>query len=381
MQRWLACLFVFATVSAAAETSEVQTTLEDRRDVAVTAYNSGLALVRDVRAVTLPTGEVRLRFADVAQRIRPETVGLRTNGGTGVATVLEQNYEYDLISPSKLLEKFVGRGVRLVNFDKKTGFTSVDAELLSVNDGPVYRIGGEIHLNHPGTVAVPELPANLVARPSLVWLVNNSQANPTLELTYLTDGVAWSADYVATFDAKRGRLDLNGWVTLNNTSGATYTSAKLKLVAGDVNLVPRERKLVERFSYDINGDGAAEMMMPKEESFGEYHLYTLARRTTIKENQTKQVALLSAAEVACSKRYEFRGKRAVLLHPDAPASPGDGRRTRRGLSGSSATRRPITSASRFQPARCGSTKPTRMAPFSSRARTRSSTRPKTKRWN
>lgn len=302
--------FVIAMLGlAAASFGEArETTLDDRTAVAITAYNNGLALVRETRRLELPRGEVQLRFSDVAQHIRPETVSLRSLSRPGSVLVLEQNYEYDLLSPAKLMEKFVGKQVRLVNFYDQVGFESVDATLLSVNQGPIYRVGDEIFLGHPGQVVLPEIPENLIAKPSLIWHLDNDALEQELEATYLTNGVSWKADYVVTLDGDSGSLDLPGWVTLNNQSGATYENARLKLVAGDVNVVPD----FEYRSYDRmaakNGAVMAEEQFASQEAFAEYHLYTMPRPTTLKQNQSKQLALLSADGVTSTKRYEYRGQ-------------------------------------------------------------------------
>ena len=301
-------LALLVAMAAAAYTQPpvAETTVADQVDVAVTAYNNGLALVRDARKLSLPEGELHLKFMDVAEQIRPETVSLRSVAAPGSVTIFEQNYEYDLISPAKLMEKYVGKQVKLVNFSTEIGFTEVAAELLSNNQGPIYQVGDEIFLGHPGHVVLPEIPDNLIAKPSLIWLIDNQQAGQHLEVTYLTNGVSWKADYVITLARDDQSLDVAGWVTMDNGSGATFTNAKLKLVAGDVNVVRSERR---RAGYG----GAAvmevhDMVMPEEEAFAEYHLYTMPRRTTIKQNQSKQLALLSAAGVACHKKYEFRGQ-------------------------------------------------------------------------
>ncbi len=283
-----------------------QTDVTQQTDIAVTAYNSGIALVRDVRKLDLPQGEVELKFMDVAQQIRPETVGLRSLAQAGSVVILEQNYEYDLISPEKLMEKYIGKEVKLINFSNEIGFYEKTAELLSINQGPVYRVEGQIFLGHPGNVVVPEIPDNLIAKPSLIWHLNNTLGVQQLEATYITNGVSWRADYVLTLARTDTALDIAGWVTMDNQSGATYENARLKLVAGDVNIAPpqvaakgmRERTLAM---------SAPAPEMAREETFAEYHLYTIPRRTTIKQNQSKQVALLSGAGVQCEKRYEFRG--------------------------------------------------------------------------
>ena len=296
---------------------ELTTTMDDQRDIALTAYNNGLGLVRDTREIELPTGELLLQFRDVAEQIRPETVSLRSLSDEGSLTILEQNYEYDLISPEKLMEKYVGQTVRLVNFSTELGFQEVTAELMSVNNGPIYEIDGEIYLGHPGTVVLPEIPENLIAKPSLIWTVDNAASDQTIEATYLTNGISWKADYVVTLARDETSLDLAGWVTMNNNSGATYENALLKLVAGDVNIVQDEMD-VAKFQRMEMAAQAMPAPMPTQEAFAEYHLYTMPRRTTIKQNQSKQLALLQAEGVAVEKKYEFRGQLHYYSQPMQP---------------------------------------------------------------
>jgi hypothetical protein len=288
------------------------TTLEDQTDVAVTAYNNGRALVRDVRHLTLPDGESQLRFSGVASLIQPETVGLRSLSDAGSIIVLEQNYEYDLISPEKLMEKYVGEEVTIRTYSDGQWIDEKQATLLSTNNGAVYEVEDQIYLGYPGTVIVPRVPDNLIAKPSLIWTINNDQNDQTIEATYLTGGISWKADYVLNLDRNDKRLDISGWVTMNNQSGATYENAKLKLVAGDVNIVQ------DRMAGRGGGGGGGMVMaasMPQEETFAEYHLYTMPRRTTIKQNQSKQLALLSASGVDAHKEYEYRGQQNYFFHP------------------------------------------------------------------
>jgi hypothetical protein len=308
------------TVSNAAEpTADARTGLENQTEVAVTIYNSNLGLVRDRRTVTLPTGELRLQFADVAQQIKPETVSLESIGAPGSVRVLEQNYEFDLISPEKLMEKYVGKKVKLVNFSTEVNLPNpTEAELLSINGGAVYRVNNEIFLGYPGQVVLPEIPENLIAKPSLVWLLQNDQAEQTIEATYLTQGMRWNADYVAVYSEDAGRMSLKGWVTLVNESGAQYTNAKLKLVAGEVNITQPPISL----GMPVVADAAVQDYFATppmhEEAFGEYHLYRLERPTTIKQNQSKQVSLLTAPSVGVEKMYEFRGDLSFYSQPIPP---------------------------------------------------------------
>lgn len=309
------------TIRGGAGYEAMATSLADQTDIAVTVYNNNLALVRDRRDIKLVSGEVSLTFMDVAQQIMPETVSLSSLSEPGSIRILEQNYEYDLMSPAKLMEKYVGKGVRLVNFSTEVGFTEVDAVLLSVNQGPIYQVENEIFLGHPGTVVLPEIPANLIAKPSLVWLLENGAGDQEVEVTYLTHGMSWRADYVLTYDEGEGSMDVAAWVTLNNQSGAPYVNARLKVVAGEVNIVRRGG------GYGLDGRLGKRMMAMaeaapmQEESFAEYHLYTLPRRTTIKENQSKQVSLFTASSVSVKKVYEYRGNVSYYNQKMPPQLP------------------------------------------------------------
>lgn len=298
-----------------------ESTLADQTDVSITAYNTNRALVRDRRTIKLLPGEVNLKFMDVAAQIMPETVSMKSVSNPGALSILEQNYEYDLMTQHSLLQKYVGRDVRLINKSTDVNFIEERATLLSNNDGPIYQIGEDIYLGHPGSVVLPEIPEELIAKPSLIWLLNNGGTDHEVEVTYLTNGVSWKADYVATLSKDEKSIELEGWVTLTNESGTQYTNAQLKLVAGDVNMVaPMPMAKMAR------GGAAMEMMAMdaaapmQQEAFGEYHLYTLPRRTTIKQNQTKQVSLLHANGAGVTKVYEFRGQGYYYTQP-FPSQP------------------------------------------------------------
>lgn len=295
-----------------------ETTLKDQTDIAVTVYNGNLALVRDRRKVSLYPGNVTLRFADVAQQVRPETVSLQSVLDPGKLSILEQNYEYDLMSPAKLMEKYVGKKVKLVNLSTEVTFGEAEAELLSVNEGPVYKVGNDIYLGYPGQVVLPEIPENLIAKPSLIWLLDNDGTDHEIEVTYLTGGIDWRADYVITLAKDDASMDLLGWVTLNNQSGAAYTNAQLKVVAGELNVAPQPERMARKM---VRGEMAMAAPPPapmQEEAFAEYHLYTLPRRTTIKENQSKQVNLLTASGIKTKKVYELRGREDYYFCPVPP---------------------------------------------------------------
>lgn len=308
MRSLIGCLLTLTlSTPLLAELSTASSTIADQKDVAVTIYNNGLALVRDTRDVKLPSGEVSLQFMDVAQQVQPQTVGLRSTSAPGSVAILEQNYEYDLISPSKLMEKFVGKRVKLINFSNEVNFEQMEADLLSVNEGPVYKVNNEIYLGYPGNVVLPEIPENLIAKPSLIWLLANQGTDQTLQVNYLTNGISWTADYVVTLAKDEKSLDVSGWVTLDNQSGATFTNAQLKLVAGDVNIAQPPPMQMGKVMRGV-AEAAMAPPMPQEEAFAEYHLYTMPRRTTIKQNQSKQLALLSGSGIQCAKKYEYRGQ-------------------------------------------------------------------------
>ena len=282
-------------------------TAADRTSVAVTVYNQNLALVRETRNLNLgQTGVGTLRFMDVPSKINPRTVHVQPLAASGPA-VLEQNYEYDLISPEKLMEKYVGRDVEIVEQADDLTNRTVKATLLATNGGPVYRIGDRIVIGQGGKVTLPDLPADLVARPTLVWTLDVPKAGPApAEVSYLTDGMNWSADYVAVVDADDRKAGLSGWVTIDNHSGATFTDATLKLVAGDVRRVAPQQLM----DYEAQGKVmrmASSAPQFQEESFFEYHLYTLDRKTTVKDNQTKQLSLFTAPSVPVTKRLLLTG--------------------------------------------------------------------------
>lgn len=287
---------------------ETRSTLNDQESVAVTIYNGDLALIKDVRKVQLKKGLNAIALRDVSAQIRPETALLRSINAIGSLSLLEQNFDYDLLSPAKMLEKYVGKTVTVIKTNPATGAeTSEKATVLSANNGIVMKIGNRIETGMPGRIVYDDLPENLRDRPTLITQVNNQVTETqTVELSYLTGGLGWKADYVAELNAKEDRLDLSGWVTLNNTSGASYKNAKLQLVAGDVNRVQDQmRTMAKSMRGDMMMAEAAAPMA--EEGLLEYHLYRLDRPTTIAENQTKQVALLSASSIPTQKSLLLRG--------------------------------------------------------------------------
>ena len=289
---------------AAPSAPSASVTAEHQKEVALTIYNGNLGLVKDIREVALPPGAHEVKFMDVAAQIDPTTVHLKSLTDAGGLRILEQNYEYDLLNPQKLLEKFVGKTVKLMVGDG----TLVDAVLLSTNGGPIYRINGQIYLGHHGRVILPDLPENLISKPTLVWLLQNRTSRPQrVEASYLTGGLTWKADYVVVLNARDDGGDLSGWVTIDNKSGATYPDAALKLVAGDIHRAQTRREMRDALEYAAKAGAAEPSRQFQQEAFFEYHLYSLDGRTTVKQNQTKQISLLQAAGLPITKQLRYYG--------------------------------------------------------------------------
>jgi len=307
----------------AAQPSASTSTLDDQAELAVTVYNSDLALVRDVRNVQLARGTSDLHFMDIAATVNPATVHFRSLTEPGRVSVLEQNYEYDLLEPEKLLRKYVGREVTLVR-TRNDGGTSRDedvkARLISYNTAPVWEIGGEIVTGMPAThIRFPELPGNLFSHPTLIWTLDNTGGTRhRVEASYLARSLSWIADYVLTVGRDDKTADIDGWVTVTNGSGTSFRNAQLQLVAGELNRVKRELNVMEE-AVQLRAPAAAPAM--SQESFSEYHLYTLARKTTINNAETKQVSMLGATSFPVQKRYVVDGNLAYYRGARRTGSP------------------------------------------------------------
>ena len=278
-------------------------------DVSVTIYNNNLALVQDVRQLAIAQGVSRIEFPDVSAQIRAETLSFAAPG----AAVIEQNFDYDLLSPDKLMEKAVGQVVTIVRTNPASGAeTREQARVLAVNGGVVLQIGSRIEVLRddglPVRVIFDKVPPNLRAKPTLSVKVDSDRAGTRpASIRYLTPGLGWNADYVALFDSKAGRIDVQGWVTLTNNSGTTYTNANTLLVAGAVNQngggyppYARPQYAPVRPSMVKAGTETA-----NRERLGDFYLYPIAQRTTIATNQTKQVSFLDVQGVAAQATYEF----------------------------------------------------------------------------
>jgi hypothetical protein len=294
-------------------------------DVELTVYNQDIALVRDTRAFDLGQGVNEVRFSDVASQIDPTSVHFRSLTDPEGTAVLEQNYEYDIVGTQKLLQKYVDQEIELVTQDgsqyQGTLLSGAGDVILQDGNGSVT----VVRLDQVQQFNFPELPEGLITRPTLVWLLEAGQAGAQdVEVTYMTNGVNWHADYVVQLNDDDTALDLNGWITLDNRSGATYNDAKLKLVAGDVNVVRQAQPAADRgVVFEAEAAMAPAPAVEERELF-EYHLYDVQRPVTVRDNQTKQIEFTSAADVPTEKFFVYDGAPGLGFYGYANSDPGYG---------------------------------------------------------
>ncbi|NIM20132.1 MAG: hypothetical protein GTO51_07860 [Candidatus Latescibacteria bacterium] len=284
---FMALMSAYPSRCALAESKQgkLKSTPEDRTSVSVTVYNNNLGLIREIRSLDLPLGNFELMFEGVASKIDPTSVHIRSLNHPEGLTVLEQNFEYDIISTEKLLEKYLGKTLFLVTVRdgkehrKKATLIGIDKPQVQRHSlyllreaSYVYEIKDKIAIDPPGRILLPALPEGLISKPSLVWTLKNGETSHFAEVSYLATGIVWQVDYTAVLAHDDRSINLSGWVTIDNNSGATYTNASLKLVAGDVNRVQRRihRWDDEKFSACVLASGAFE-----EETFFEYHVYDM----------------------------------------------------------------------------------------------------------
>ncbi|MCL2335717.1 MAG: DUF4139 domain-containing protein [Endomicrobia bacterium] len=277
-------------------------------DVAVTIYNNNRALVRDTRDVTLKKDTQLLEFDDVASQIDPTSVLPKFLSDASKIKILEQNFDYDLVNRDKLLRKYIGQNIEIerTGEDKRGKLTG---KLLSASGGSlVVQSNNGIVLNPQGEVSLDKLPEGLRLKPTLTWLVaSDVSGTRKMEVSYQTSGIGWNADYVLVSDENDAQADITGWVTINNYSGATYKDAKLKLIAGDVNMVtPQARNgaMAEKRAMVMEAAAAPSF---QEKSFFEYHIYELQRKATIKDNEIKQIEFITASKVPVKKVFTYNG--------------------------------------------------------------------------
>ncbi len=304
-------LLFLAFMAIAPVTSQAQSTDEPKNEsLSVTVYNNNLGVIREVRAFDIAKGSSQIKLRDVPDKIDATSVKVSAPKHKDAVTVVEQNYQFDLVSQQKLLEKFIDKGITL--FDEQGKPTT--GNLLAVEDGKMTLATANGVTMYPNiskyVVNVPALPSSLITKPTLVWTLDADQqlnAEP-LEVSFQTAGMNWHTEYIATLSNDEHSLDLSGWVSIDNRSGASYPNAKLKLVAGDIHRAP---SAIQR-GYGMGADVmAAKSVRPQFEEHGmfEYHVYDLQRETTLMNNEEKQVSLLSAERVSCEKTYTYRGGR------------------------------------------------------------------------
>ena len=272
-------------------------------ELSLTVYNDNFAIVRDVRDAALSEGMNRLAVTDIAAQLDPTSVHFKVLSGPATF-LLEQNFDYDLLSMDKLLSKYIGKEITLVDYN--TGERQ-KVKLLSTSGGMVVEKNGAVVLSPSGRVELSGGTGELLLTPTLNWLLQAENAgNVNYELSYMTSGLSWKADYVFLLADSEKTGDMEGWVTLDNTSGAAYPDAKLQLIAGDVRRVQDDYRYAGAMAPP-EAAKVADGAEFREESFFEYHLYTLPRPTTIKMNQTKQISLLNAADIPTRKVYVYPG--------------------------------------------------------------------------
>lgn len=291
---------IAAPLSAQGDTTTAQ------GDVAVTIYQNGQSLIQDSRQMNLPSGRSKQEFPDVSAQIRAETVTL-TGPGIGI---VEQNFDYDLLTPAKLMEKAVGQTVTLLRTNVATGVeTRVRAKVLAANGGVVLQIGDSIEVLRddglPVRVVFDRVPPNLRARPTLSVTVESKGGLTPTTLTYLTPGLGWTSDYVTLFDDAKQTIDVQGWVTLTNNTGTDYSNADVLLVAGNPNQGGNRRMYQTPYSPSTGTIDEAGTESNNRERLGDYYLYPLGERTTIANAQQKQVSFLDVKSAPARNTYEF----------------------------------------------------------------------------
>ena len=296
----------------------------DRTAVDLTIYNQNLSLVREERVFALEPGTTQVIVPDIPSTIDGTSVHFRSLTDPAGVRVLEQNYQYDLVHPARLLERYLGNEVEFVRTDPlthredtvrarllATGYTAGygNPSSYAMTGGLIAEVGGKIEIAPEGRLVLPALPDGLVLRPRLQWLVRSDRGGMhSSEVSYLAGGLSWSADYVVLLDRSDRQCDLTGWVTLTNSSGTTFRNAGLKLVAGDVNIVRNAMAGMMKARADVVMDEAAAAPQFRQTSLFEYKLYTLQRRTDVAEGETKQIELTSGRNIPARKTFVYDGQ-------------------------------------------------------------------------
>ena len=301
-------MIVICVISSNGTGNNVFKSTEDQQiDVMVTIYNS-LALIKDTRKIKLDIGDGELKVVDIASAIIPETVYLRSINNQPNLSVFEQNYRYDLINSDKLLDKYVGKKIKIIDWNKfQDRKEEIEAVLISNNDGQIYKINGDIYLDHPGYKVLPGIPDDLVTTPTLTWLFKNEKKQEQdIEIYYLARNVGWNANYIVSIDEISSSADIKGWVTLDNKSGVDYKDATVRLAAGNVNIIDRVPHIDQsRRAFKTMALESAEQFSEKE--FSDYHVYDLYRKTTLKNKEAKQISFFDASGISIKHEYIIKG--------------------------------------------------------------------------
>jgi len=318
--------FLFAASAFAQQ--QVVTTAKDVKGVSLTIYNQNFAVVREKRSFTLADGTNFVRYEDVASTIDPTSLSFKSLTAPNAVAVREQNYQFDLLTPQAVLNKSLGKRVHYKRIRSNGEVEMLNGTILSTNSGIILKADdGSIILNPSGEIAVDELPEGLLSRPSLLWKLDNGKPGKhETEVSYLANGMNWKSDYVAVVSENEASVDITGWVTLDNKSGATYKSAQLQLLAGDVRRVQDYKNDIPRPSVAYE-KGMKDEAQFQEESFFEYHLYTLDGVTDVMNNETKQMTLMSAADVTVDRKLIFDGGRNRYYYYGRSGGPGSGSST------------------------------------------------------
>jgi len=317
--RPLAAMTALLLAATPAGAEEVTLGADAREDLALTVYTADLALVRDRRSVELESGATGLAFEDVSARLRPASVVLN---GPGMV-VLEQSFDGRVVDRPRLLEAYVGETVELVRTHPNSGEeTREQARIVSIHDGVVIEVDGRIEVGVPGRLAFPKIPPGLRIRPTLTAQVESGRGGDTpVELTYLSHGLRWQTDYVATLSEDEATLSLTAWATVTNVSGADYPDARLRLVAGDVNLASGGRPELFKAHDVARTEAAMAAPPPEREAAGDYHVYDYPRRVTLHDDEVKQIALIRTSGVAFDKQYRTTGGQQPYTNPIGEPRP------------------------------------------------------------
>jgi len=286
--------------------------IDDQIAVTVTIYNNNLALINEIRRIEIPVDEGELRFTDVPSHIIPASVYAKSVDNEREFHIVEQNYEYDLLNKDTMLDKYVGKKIKIVDWNKYKDRKEVtEAVLLSNNNGQIYKIGNEIFIGHPGYKVLPGVPGGLIEKPTLKWIYKScgSKSPYDLNICYLTKNISWKSDYVIILDKNDTSGDMSGNVTIDNKSGVTFENTLLKLIAGEIHQaeIGLEDRLYAKRALR-KGDSA----QFKDKSFFEYHAYDLQRKTTIKDKQTKQINLLRSKGLRVGKELVVYGSKGYF---------------------------------------------------------------------